>query len=203
MQARVYHGDERNLPSLLDLLSCEGIVVHGPDFSLTKETQLSIDTARELCARASGKPFVEARRTFVIVCSAITNEAQHALLKTLEEPPHDALFIFLFPLPHLLLPTIHSRVRLETLPVAVSDTTEAHAFSTGSVEKRIEIIKELLDGEKDMRKIDAFLSDLERILADSPDKEKSLPALYRTRIYVHDKGALLKPLLEQLALLIP
>ncbi len=55
------------------------------------------------------------------------------------------------------------------------------------------------DEERDIRSVIAFLEDMERgIGARNP---KGLRAVYRAKRYIADKGALVKPLLEQVALL--
>ena len=56
------------------------------------------------------------------------------------------------------------------------------------------------DDKRDIGKIVAFLSALERALKRKPE---GLHAIYRARKYIGDKGALVKPLLEQVALLVP
>ena len=55
----------------------------------------------------------------------LTNQAFNALLKTLEEPPPHALFIFATTEPHKVLPTIQSRCqRFDFRRIAIRDTIE-------------------------------------------------------------------------------
>jgi hypothetical protein len=72
------------------------------------------------------------------------------------------------------------------------------------------MLKPLLDKDKDDRRdlgaIITFLSSLERTLATVKPLEHvraGLESVYRARKHVTDKGALVKPLLEQVALLVP
>ncbi len=82
----------------------------------TKNTSLTIETVRELCATASLRP-MEARWRVVIVEDAETLQgiAQEALLKTLEEPPAFMIMVLLANDTELLLPTIRSRCQIVEL----------------------------------------------------------------------------------------
>ena len=72
--------------------------------------------------------------------------------------------------------------------------------------KRLELLKPLLekgeDEKRDLGAILSFLGALESTLRKTKDKA-GLHAVYRARKYVSDRGALVKPLLEQVALLVP
>ena len=80
----------------------------------------------------------------------------------------------------------------------------AEAFLGAGKEKRLDMLKPLFEKEDDERhdmgSIIAFLASLERVLAAHPE---GLRAVYRARKYMGDKGVLVKPLLEQVALLSP
>lgn len=86
---------------------------------------------------------------------------------------------------------------------------DARAFLAAPPAKRLDMLKPLLEkGEDDKRDtgaIIAFLASLEGILASkfSAEMREGVRALYRARAYLGDKGALVKPLLEQLAILVP
>ena len=66
------------------------------------------------------KPYYSQRKIYIVPeASIMTEEAQNALLKTLEEPPAYALIILLADNKERLLPTIHSRcVILNIRPIA-------------------------------------------------------------------------------------
>jgi len=69
-----------------------------------------VDQIRELTRVAGMAPRRGARRVFIIdPADQMNNEAQNALLKTLEEPPGRAVLILVVSRPHLLLPTVRSR----------------------------------------------------------------------------------------------
>ncbi len=137
----------------------------------------------------------------------MTNEAQNALLKTLEEPSADALFFIVVPSPQSLLPTLRSRAQTLVLRQnAIGGPVDAKAFLKAGAQERLEMLKPLLDkDEDDMRDVSssiAFLIALERELSREPGESRGgLEAVYRARKYIGDKGSLMKALLEQVALL--
>jgi DNA polymerase-3 subunit delta' len=74
---------------------------------------IKIDQIRELQKQVSYKPF-EGRKKVSILNNAerLNLEAANALLKTLEEPPSDTVFILVSSSPRVLLPTLISRCQL-------------------------------------------------------------------------------------------
>jgi DNA polymerase-3 subunit delta' len=71
---------------------------------------IRIDVVREEIRQTTFKPF-EARRRVIIFNDAdgLVDDAQNALLKTLEEPPPGSVLILVTTHPHRLLPTVRSR----------------------------------------------------------------------------------------------
>ncbi len=202
-------GRAGDIPRVLSLLRAEGIETeNNPDISVQVYHQFGIDDARELGARAAAKA-LHGRRVFLIVADSMSSEAQNALLKTLEEPRGGALFIFIVPSPMQILPTVRSRAQIFELPELEITSTSARAFIRATPAARLEMLKPLLEkGDDDTRDFGAilsFLSALEHVLEKSESRENNegLRALYRTRKFLGDRGALIKPLLEQMALLIP
>ena len=92
---------------------------------------LRIDDVRELNRASAKKPYRARGRTFVIRdADRLTDEAQNALLKTLEEPPPESLLVLTTSRPPALVPTIRSRcqeLRLQPLT-----EVEAAAVLTGA-----------------------------------------------------------------------
>jgi DNA polymerase III delta prime subunit len=204
--AHLIRSDASCIEPLLDLLEKEGIECRGnADTYLREYRQFGVEEARELRERASSRALGE-RRVFIIATPSITAEAQNALLKTLEEPPAGALFFFIVPAPEVLLPTLRSRTQILSLSYKIEKNDErldAKKFLAAPVVKRLDMLKPLLekgdDDKRDTGAILAFLSSLEKEMAEQPE---SLRALYRARKYIGDRGALVKPLLEQMALLV-
>jgi DNA polymerase-3 subunit delta' len=71
---------------------------------------IKIEQVRDAIDRSNYRPF-EGRRRVVIVddAEALVPAAQHALLKTLEEPPSTAVFVLVAAVPDSLLATVRSR----------------------------------------------------------------------------------------------
>ena len=204
-------GGAEAIPGLLKLLEKEGIRTEkNPDIYIKEYAHFGVKDARNLRERADLSAQGD-QRIFIVATPVITAEAQNALLKTLEEPPGGALFFFIVPAPETLLPTLRSRMQqLVVQGGAVEGTIESKHFLAAPPAKRIEMLKPLLekgDGERrDISSIITFLSSLERMLGSMPkgqDIAEGLDAIYRARKYMADKGSLLKPLLEQVALLVP
>ena len=203
--AFVVRGKNETIEAVFAMLAQEGIERQkNPDLYVRRYGAFSIDDARELTSRATLKG-VEGRRVFVLVVDSMSVEAQNALLKTLEEPPGGALFVFVHPAPETLLPTVRSRVQILEVPGArpALQALDIEAFLKAKPAVRLDLLQVLLDkgegDQRDMGAILAFLGNLEHALAHKPT---ALHAVYRARNYIGDRGALVKPLLEQVALLV-
>ena len=106
------------------------IVVEPGDMGTIKIEQL-----RDVIDRSQYRPF-EGRRRVVIIdeADAAGDDAQSALLKTLEEPPSASVFILVSSMPDALLPTVLSRCpRLRFSPLTPNEVAKAlvqdHAYS--------------------------------------------------------------------------
>jgi DNA polymerase-3 subunit delta' len=112
-------------------------------------------------------PFEGRRRVYIIdPADALTDEAQDALLKTLEEPPAAAILILVTAVPDMLRPTIQSRCRrlrfsvLSTRDVQQVLTTVAGvepgaarslaARSNGSVTRALEAERGVFDEDREL-----------------------------------------------------
>ena len=205
-------GGSDAVEEIFSILKKEGIETKAnPDVYVQAYKHFGIDEARSLRSRASLRAF-GARRAFIITAPDINREAQNALLKTLEEASGGALFFFILPSPETLLPTLRSRMQILELASAPRTGTDATAFLSADPAKRLDMLKPLLEkGEDDKRDLGViidFLSSLERMLEKGPEasraaRHEGLESVYRARKYIADKGALVKPLLEHVALLVP
>lgn len=71
----------------------------------------TIGQVREIVRQASSRPFEGARRVFILEADTLRVEAANALLKTLEEPEGEAVFVLLAASREGVLPTILSRAQ--------------------------------------------------------------------------------------------
>lgn len=202
-------GNSQTIDPILALLKKEKVETIGnPDLYIREYSSFGVDEARELAQKASTRAVASLRRIFIVVTPGMTAEAQNALLKTFEEPSADALFFVVVPSPQMLLPTLRSRAQTLAVDTVVPNTiVDPKAFLKETSEKRLEILKPLLDKDeddkRDMSGSILFLAGLERELSHNlPATKESIEAVYRARKYIGDKGSLSKALLEQVALLI-
>jgi DNA polymerase III, delta subunit len=204
-------GTADSVEAVLKIISRSGVSIKkNPDLYTRTYTHFGADEARELRSRASLRA-INGRRVFVIVAAAMTIEAQNILLKTIEEPAGDALFIFIVPAPEALLSTVRSRAQILKLEEAQGGAeTVAVKFLSSDAVARMEILKPLLekgdDERRDIGSIITLLSSLERTMGNVKDAHKKrlgLKSIYLARKYITDKGALVKALLEQVALVVP
>lgn len=206
--AYITRGGPETLAQILSLLEQNGVSTRAnPDLTVTEYSAFTMDDARALREKAALRALGQQGRIFVFTAPTLPVDVQNALLKTFEEPPAGAKFIVAVPSPETLLPTLLSRVQILDLQntEAVSQIDIGIFLSAGPAE-RLEMLKPLLDkGDDDRRDLSgtlSFLTGLEKALGAKPREHAiALRALYRTRKYITDRGALAKALLEQLALL--
>lgn len=108
---------------------------------------IKIDQVRDIVDRAAYRPF-EGRRRVVIFdeADALVPAAQHALLKTLEEPPPSSVFILVTARPDVLLATVRSRCpQLRFRPLAADDIASA-LVARGHSESEARAVAATADG---------------------------------------------------------
>src|SRR4029079_12580303 len=94
--------------------SCRRIARGGhPDLIVVEpgdSGSIKIEQLRDVIDRSQYRPFEGKRRVVIIdEADAAGDDAQSALLKTLEEPPSASIFILISSVPDALLPTVLSR----------------------------------------------------------------------------------------------
>lgn len=135
----------------------KGIITNHPDILYFKAGEkLGIAQARRIKEHFSLKPYSAKGRTVIIEDAAqMTDEAQNALLKTIEELPEDALFILASASDANFLPTILSRCQIIYLSDSESiiGTGDVEKLLGWSIEERFEYVEKIKNREQ-------FLKDL-------------------------------------------
>lgn len=122
--------------------------------------KLGIAEAKKIKGFFSLKPYSAKGRVVVIEdASALTTEAQNALLKTLEEPPEEAILILGANSNANFLPTILSRCQIIHLDATSDDTLVYHSkyaedlnkLLNSSLEERFKYVEKLKEKEDFLR----------------------------------------------------
>jgi DNA polymerase-3 subunit delta' len=113
----------------------------------SKNMTITIDTAREIRSAAAMRP-IEGRWRAVVLDDAesMTEVAQEALLKTLEEPPPSMLLLLLADDVEALLPTIRSRCQVVELRTVPKPATEALLARHGATPEQAADLAALAQG---------------------------------------------------------
>ncbi len=160
--------------------SCERVRrgVH-PDLEtvtvLPDKKEISIEQARKVVETVAQHPYEGRRRVFVVdSCQTppLGAEAASALLKTLEEPPSQAVFLLLASNPARVLPTIVSRaVQLRVPPPTSEELAAVVAAAQGCTPERAEELLSAAGGDAELvlrsdgDALAGSLADLEPLLA--------------------------------------
>lgn len=112
-------------------------------------TAISIDQIRDVQKEASLKPYEGKYRVFIVDgAERLTEEAANALLKILEEPPEDVVFVLVTADAGSLIPTIISRCQLvEMRPVALELIAEQLVRRFGTDRESAEEIARISGGK--------------------------------------------------------
>lgn len=166
--------------------------------------KFQIDDVRALTASAYRRPPAgKSGLCFIVRTPFVTVEAQHALLKLLEEPPATSRFIFVTHPALSLLPTVLSRFQTESPDRIDKVTVEFSEFESLALKNRLEVIEEKLK-QKDNEWIENVKTGLISFLnTESIDVPTTLVDLEFVAGHLLTRGASNKMLLEQLALTLP
>ncbi len=99
---------------------------HPDYFEISRDderTGIVIEQVRAVIKSAQRRPYESRFQVFIFdQAETMTTEAANALLKTLEEPTADNVFVLVTPAPHQLLPTVASRCQMVRFgPLAEED----------------------------------------------------------------------------------
>ena len=217
------------LPALLKKLEAElNQPTRGhPDIFLHRSTVFSIEDSRQVKAESSGRPIVGKSKFIILAAEFFAPEAQHALLKTLEDASPNTHYFLITPQTEKLLPTLRSRLEKIELKSEKSDfkgspksdfggQSVAGGFLALSLPERLAFVGKLIERHKDdedsgllKKEASELLNSLEIILhknlhntsRDARDVcARGLEEIIRARDYLSDRGAMTKMILENLAL---
>ncbi len=129
-------------------LHFEGVKLNHPDvLHFRVGEKLGISEARKIKSHFALKPFSAKGRVLVIEdAGSLTIEAQNALLKTLEEPPKEAILILGVASDTYLLPTILSRCQIIRL-----DATDPTGITNNTYESYVKDVEKMLDSTAEER----------------------------------------------------
>lgn len=151
--------DER-IGEIEKMLSDNGIRGNHPDLLyFPANSKLGIESAKMIKTHFSKKPYSAKGRAVALEDAAgLTTEAQNALLKTLEEPPPEALLILGAGSEAKLLPTILSRCQIIRIKLPFGgpelrvknekQQKEIDELIKASIQERFEYIEKLKDKEE-------------------------------------------------------
>ena len=121
---------------------------------LPEKKDISIEQARRVVDSVAQHPYEGMRRVYIVdSCQTppLNSEAGSALLKTLEEPPSQAVFLLLASNPARVLPTIVSRtVQLRVPPPSREEMTAVVAAAQGCTPERAEELLVAADGDAEL-----------------------------------------------------
>jgi DNA polymerase III delta prime subunit len=206
--AILIEGDrDEALAAFKEHLKSEGKEIgRNPDITILDIPNFGIDESRDLIEFALRSPIQEEKRTIILLSGDMTREAQNALLKLLEDPNPHVGFLISVPNAHALLPTLRSRLHIISSKRKVESNKEAEKFIKMAISERLLFVETLVKEQKEEGskvKIRSLLQGIIRELEkDSDKKGAALKAACDALLYIDDKGASMKLLLESVALAI-
>lgn len=221
--AYVYAGGiEAGITSAREFAERElGLPDGSPDISVFSYQHFSVEDARSLGAFAAQAPTQGDQKVIVLTAGRLFHEAQNALLKLFEEPPHGTTLILVVPAEGMLLPTLRSRVlSLPGNQVSIG-LEEANEFLSADAPGRAKQVAKLVlnaksdkDEEKQAARLRAirlveglirYTHEARKNTKDSQAHELDLLLrdLSRFLPILHERSAPLKLIFEHLLLVVP
>lgn len=177
-----------------------------PDVGVGNEyrlPQIGIDDVRKIISDAHRMPDNGAgERVLVVATQFVTEEAQQALLKIIEEPPQSTRFIFIIPSGYNFLPTLESRFERAEMTEEMKTTEAFTEFLKAEIADRLILIETAVKNknlvwQSEIQK--GLFHHLQTLDARKVPLEKLKDLEYVSRLLL-TRGASNKFLLEQLAL---
>lgn len=143
---------------------------------------IGVEKIREMSRDVYIKPFEGDRKVYIIEDGGmLTEEAQNAMLKILEEPPEYAVFIIVTVSAELLLSTVLSRcAKVRFMPLSERDMRGYIGEKYGSTEQNIDFLVRFSQGIP--KKADEIIADSDFAALRREAFDKLLPLLSKYRI---------------------
>lgn len=212
----VPNAHEGTKAALFEFLKKENVTItENPDIYNATFSTFTVEDASILKSQQLLRGIGNGKKFFIIYFTAMTSEAEHALLKVLEEPARDVHFFFLTPQSATMKDTLLSRMQIIVGTFANEEIGNAKMFLEYAIQERLAFVTKFLkafDDEEDTGKVRnasiKFLQGITSILYETNhDLVHTSPALFRELenciVYLHDRGSSPKMLLEHIALMLP
>ncbi len=220
-------------PKIISFLEQNGVQsAQNPDVRIEFFETFGIDDSRRLKINQLQKSVTEnsageaSKKFFILGINFFTREAENSLLKVFEEPASNTYFFIITPNPHLILPTLRSRLISLDLATDYLPKAEladwARKFLSQNKSERILEIEKIISESKDLpaqagdkegeslrtKALDILDAIIYLLYKDNSDEQKiKLNAIFeeigKCRSYLSDRGASVKMLLEHMALILP
>lgn len=164
------------------ILSQQGLTLQHPDLLWIDDEKLGVGEVKKIREHLSLKPYQALAQAIVILqAENLTADAQNALLKTLEEPPGEAILILGVASEDQLLSTITSRCQTVFLDSSIDqkkdlsekDIKNLEELVNYPLEKRFVFIEKLEDREEFLLTLTAYFR--HKLLENpSSDKQKKI-----------------------------
>lgn len=204
---------------LMDFLKVRGdIEKNNPDILFQVYESFSMNDSEQIKSWHSKRGITDGKRICIISTKFINREAEHSLLKIIEEPAVNTHFFIIIPDASVLLPTILSRAHVIKIDKSNDSNLQKEVFSfvQFSPKDRIDKIALIVKNNKDLENSGqlryyaiAFINELEIIFYQKFRKNRKdkknifiLEELQKARGYLSTPGASVKMILEHLALVI-
>jgi len=178
-------GGQPDKPACGECRSCRLLAAHThPDLHLLEplegKQQIGIDQVRTLIERIGLTPQYGGRKAVIVSpAEGMTRAAANTLLKTLEEPPGDAVFVLVSHRSGALPATIRSRCQMVDFPIPDADTANAWLSAELQSQEAAEtalrlahgapLTARLFAGDGRLEGREAILADLEGLVAGVAD----------------------------------
>ena len=204
---------------------------NNPDFWYGEFDVMNIDDSRAINILHQSRPTVGDKKIFVVSANFITEQAQNAMLKLLEEPRGDTHFFLVLPSLHNIIPTFKSRLFVIDTVGTSDSIINPKEFLKMPIGERMKAVKNICESvsDKEESKIEVinFINSLELELKNKmnfkfnkglssrseagrgessvefTEKIKVFEELEKVRQYAGEQSPSLKMLLEHLSLLLP